>query len=29
MVDPSRCVKLGTADSIRFSSAMFKYYKRA
>ncbi len=28
MVDPSRCVKLGNADSIRFSSAMFKYYGR-
>ena len=28
MVDPSRCVKLGNADSIRFSAAMFKYYRR-
>jgi len=28
MVDPSRCAKLGNADSIRFSAAMFKYYRR-
>jgi hypothetical protein len=28
IVDPSRCVKLGNADSIRFSAAMFKYYRR-
>lgn len=27
LVDPSRCVKLGNADSIRFSSAMFRYYR--
>ncbi|HUB14407.1 MAG TPA: polysaccharide biosynthesis tyrosine autokinase [Acetobacteraceae bacterium] len=28
MVDPSRCMKLGNADSVRFSSAMFKYYRQ-
>jgi succinoglycan biosynthesis transport protein ExoP len=27
MVDPSRCVRLGSADSVRFSAAMFKYYR--
>jgi capsular exopolysaccharide synthesis family protein len=28
MVDPSRCMKLGNADSIRFSAAMFRYYRQ-
>jgi Mrp family chromosome partitioning ATPase len=27
MVDPSRCVRFGNADSVRFSAAMFKYYR--